>query len=125
MGEPGTSGGMTSGGTAEIQAEALDVLSDAFSWSLAEERWQQIYRVLTTMAAALEHGDAAALTEATAHLELAGPPRLIPIGTDTAPPPPVRDLLNKLVHALGGVPAGGRPPEHGDDGAPDADSSRG
>lgn len=79
---------------AEIRAEALDALSDAFRWKLAEERWQEIHGVLARMASALESGDVAALAEATAHLELAGPLRIVPIGAAAGPPPEVRDLLS-------------------------------
>jgi hypothetical protein len=108
----------------EIRSEALAALSDAFSWKLADERWQEIYRVLATMAAAWESGDTEALETATARLELAGPLRIIPIGPATGPTPPVRDLLNKLVHALGGVTAAQSPQEPGDTGAADAGSPR-
>lgn len=110
---------------AEIRAEALDALSDASRWKLADERWQEIHGLLARMASAMESGDVAALAEATAHLELAGPLRIIPIGPAAGPPPEVRDLLNRLVHALGGVTADQRPDEQGDAGATGADLPRG
>lgn len=110
---------------AEIRAEALYALSDAFRWKLAEERWQEIHGVLAWMAAALDSGDAAAFAEATNHLELAGPLRITPIAAASGPPPQVRDLLNELVHALGGVTADQRPGEQGDTGAAGAELPRG
>lgn len=109
----------------QIRSEALLALSDAFSWKLADERWQEIYRIVAKMAAALESGDVDALEAATAHLELAGPLRIIPIGPALGPTPPVRDLLNELVHALGGVTAAQPPQATGDTGAADAGSPRG
>ena len=110
---------------AEIRAEALDALLDAFRWKLAAERWQEIFQVLAGMASALEGNDVTALAEATADLELAGPLRIIPIGVASGPPPEVRDLLNRLVHALGGVTADQQPDERGDAGAAGADLPRG
>ena len=122
MSDSGAPARWNSGEIDEIRSEALAALSDAFSWKLADERWQEIHRVLTAMAAALESGDADALETATAHLELAGPLRIIPIGPALGPTPPVRDLLNKLVYALGGVTAAQSPGEPGDTGAADAGS---
>jgi hypothetical protein len=124
MSESGAPARRNSGEIEEIRSEALAALADAFSWKLADERWREIYRVLATMATALESGDTDTLAAATAHLELAGPLRIIPIGPATGPTPAVRDLLNKLVHALGGVTAAGPPQEPGDAGAADAGSPR-
>lgn len=104
----------------QVQAEALDVLSEALLWQLSESRWQKIEPVLAAMAAALQSGDTDALAAATADLELAGPLRITPIGRAVGPTPPVRDLLNKLVHALGGVTAGGPSPEPAEGEADDA-----
>jgi hypothetical protein len=111
--------------TEDVRAQALEVLSDTFSWKLAEERWPEIGRVLVTMAAAVETGDMAALDAATARLELAGPLRIIPIGATAGPPPQARDLLTKLVHALGGVTTQRQPREPGDAGAANVGSPRG
>lgn len=112
----------------EIRAEALDVVTDALQWQLAEERWQKIEHILTAMDGALESGDPDALATATADLELAGPVRIILIGPSAGPTPAARDLLNKMVHSLGGVTA--REPEDpeqeaGHAGAGDADAPRG
>jgi hypothetical protein len=125
MSESGASARWNSSEIDEIRSEALAALSDAFSWKLADERWQGIYRVLAAMAVALESGDVDALEAATAHLELAGPLRIIPIGPALGPTPPVRDLLNKLVHALGGVTTAQPTQEPGDTGAADVGSPRG
>jgi hypothetical protein len=108
----------------ELHAEALDVLSDAKLWQLAETRWQTIEQVLATMDAALTSGDIDALAEATAALELAGPLRILPIGPAVGPTPVARDLLNKLVHFLGGVSAKEQVGEPTNAGAGDAGISR-
>jgi CATRA-Associated Small Protein len=92
---------------AGIRAEALDVLSDALQWQLAETRWPAIEQVLAAMDAAVTGRDLHALMAATADLELAGPLRITRIGaTPILPAPPkIRDRLNQLVFTLGGVPA--------------------
>jgi hypothetical protein len=91
----------------DVRAEALDVISDALQWRLADARWQAIEQVLVVMEAALTTGDVAVLEAATADLELAGPLRITRIGTPPVvpPPPPIRDRLNQLVYSLGGFPA--------------------
>jgi hypothetical protein len=103
--EPGPGGNSAAAGG--VRADALDVLSDALSWRLADARWAAIDQVIAAMSAALEADDVAALAAATADLELAGPVRITRIGAvPVVPPPPaVRDRLNQLVHSLGGVPA--------------------
>jgi hypothetical protein len=108
----------------EVRTEALDVLSDAFHWQLAAARWQAIEQILVAMDAALTSGDIDELAAATADLELAGPLRIIPIGPATGPTPTARDLLNKLVHSLGGVTVKGQTGPSGDAGAGHADTSR-
>jgi hypothetical protein len=97
-----------SGDGADVRAEALDVVSDALQWRLADARWQVIEQVLIAMDAALAAADLDALAAATADLELSGPLRITRIGaTPVVPPtPPVRDLLNRLVFSLGGITAG-------------------
>jgi hypothetical protein len=125
MGEPSMPTGQKQREAAGIRAEALEALSDAFAWKLADARWQEIRQILDSMAAALQAGDVDALSAATAHLELAGPLRIIPIGAAAGPPPLVHDLLNTLVHALGGVTVDGPPPEPGDEGAASAAFPRG
>jgi hypothetical protein len=113
-----------SGDIAIVRSEALDVLSDASLWQLAGARWQAIDEILTTMDAALARGDMDAFAVATANLELAGPLRIVPIGSATGPAKPTRDLLNKLVHSLGGVGIEGPAGESGDAGAGNADTAR-
>ncbi len=113
------------GNAAEIQAEALDVLSDALQWQLAKARWQVIELILNAMEAALETGDVEALAVATADLEMAGPLRILPIGPPpTGPTPKARDLLNKMVYSLGGTTAGKDPGDAAGGGADNADDSR-
>jgi CATRA-associated small protein len=112
-----------SGDRTAVRSEALDVLSDVLLWQLAEPRWQAIEQILVAMDAALAQGDMDALEEATADLELAGPVRLIPIGPAVGPTPVARDLLNRLVHSLGGVTAPGQAGEPEDPGAGHADTT--
>jgi hypothetical protein len=123
LGEPSQAG--DSGEVFDIRAEALDVISDALGWRLADTRWQAIEPVLVAVDAALTAGDLAALTAATADLELAGPLRITRIGTPPVvpPPPAIRDRLNRLVYSLGGAPAADQEqPGHG---GADNDRSRG
>jgi hypothetical protein len=42
---------------ADARAEALDVISDALQWRLADTRWQGIEQLLVAMGAALEADD--------------------------------------------------------------------
>ena len=101
-----------SGDVFDVRAEALDVISDALQWRLADARWQAVEQVLVAMDAALTAGDLAALAAATADLELAGPLRITRIGTPPVlpPPPPIRDRLNQLVYSLDGMPAAKQQP---------------
>jgi hypothetical protein len=95
-----------SGNGADVRAEALDIISDVLQWRLADGRWRAIQQVLAAMDDALAAGDVDALAAATADLELAGPLRITRIGAPpiVPPTPPVRDLLNRLVHSLGDSP---------------------
>lgn len=95
--------GGESGSDANVRAEALEVVSDALQWRLADARWQAIEQVLVAMDTAVESSDMEALLAATADLELMGPLRITRIGDIPAVPPvpPVRDRLNRLVHSLG------------------------
>jgi hypothetical protein len=92
---------------AEARADALDVVSDVLQWQLHEMRWQPVEQILAAIEDALTADDTAALTAATANLELAGPVRLTRIGATPIVPPPatVRARLNRLVHSLGDAPA--------------------
>jgi hypothetical protein len=106
---------------ASARAEALDAVSEALQWQLADARWQVVEQVLVAMDAALAAGDVQALMAATAELELAGPLRLTRISVaQVAAPPQIRDLLNRMVFSLGGITAGQQPTGSagaGDDGA--------
>jgi hypothetical protein len=103
--------GVNSPDTVGVRADALDVISDALSWRLADTRWAAIEQVLAAMDAALAASDVATLAAATTDLELAGPVRITRIGAAPVvpPPPAVRDRLNRLVYSLGGVPAADQP----------------
>jgi hypothetical protein len=90
----------------ETKADALDVLNDLLEWQLAAQRWERVERIVDALAEALAAGDADALREATAELEVAGPVRITRIGATPQIPAPerVRDVANHLVHVLGGAP---------------------
>lgn len=83
------------------------MVSDALGWRLAVARWDGVVQVLAAMDDALTARDQDALVAATTDLEMAGPRRITRIGAPPVvpPPAPVRDLLNRLVHELGGVTA--------------------
>ena len=124
----------SAGDAAEIRADALAVISDALNWRLADGRWRAVGQLLVAMNAAVAAHDPAALAAATADLELAGPVRITRIGATDAvyAAPPVRDLLNQLVHSLGGTRPSSQPepgwqrrdPEPGQAGA-DGDGAAG
>lgn len=61
---------------ANVRAEALDVVSDALQWRLAEGRCHAIAQVLVAMDMGGASGDMEALLTVTADLELMGPLRL-------------------------------------------------
>jgi hypothetical protein len=84
--------------------EALDALQDASQWQLTDAKWAAVEQILDAMQAALDSHDLEALATATTDLELAGPLRLIKIGTKPVePPPPTRDRLNRMVDSIGGA----------------------
>ncbi|HET9258196.1 MAG TPA: CATRA system-associated protein [Pseudonocardiaceae bacterium] len=82
------------------------MLTDVLEWQLVPQRWERVERIVDSLAEALAGGDAVAMREATAELELAGPVRATRIGTTPLVPVPeqVRDRANHLVHSLGGTP---------------------
>jgi hypothetical protein len=122
LSEPDASAHRDGPDLSELRAEALDVLSDVRFWQVSEARWGEITRALEAVKAAVENGDATALADATADLELAGPLRITPIGPAIGPTPAARDLLDDLVHSLGQVTAG-RLNESAEAGAGNADAS--
>jgi len=93
-----------------VRADALEIVLDVRQWHLAGAGWQQVERVLNAMAASLAAGDRAALSSATAALELASPRRIILIGAESLvpPAPEICYRLSRLVHLLGGTAAAGR-----------------
>jgi hypothetical protein len=90
---------------ADVQAEALEAVQDALAWQLAEARWQAIAGILAAMETAFAQSDRDGFEEATVHLEMAGPLRIIRIGATpvVSAPPPVLLQLNHLVLSLGGT----------------------
>jgi hypothetical protein len=92
------------GETAQIRDDALDVLADVLEWSLAPARWAEVEAALATLVDRPDLADpdqAAALSDATIRLELAGPARISRIDTSAVPvPAEVRERVNHLVHEL-------------------------
>lgn len=89
----------------ELHAEALEILGHLLTWHLPPERWTQAEQVIDEVATAMASADLAAFDRATADLELLGPVRIVRIGESpgnqlTAPPDPLRDRVNRLIHAL-------------------------
>ncbi|RSM42713.1 hypothetical protein DMA12_21070 [Amycolatopsis balhimycina DSM 5908] len=83
-------------------ADALDVLAEIPLWTLAPAQWDAVTRdlgVLTDAVRYKETGDARAAVD---RLLLAEPSRVTPIGAEPAvpAPPPVRERIALLVHAL-------------------------
>jgi hypothetical protein len=72
-------------------------------WELTEVRWNQLTETIDIAIAAHASGDMDALQDATIQLEVAGPVRITRIGAtpQVPPPPPVRERVNHLIHALG------------------------
>jgi hypothetical protein len=87
---------------AEVLQEALQVVEDAIAWELSPAHWEAIEPLLDALASALRSGDEAALISATTDLQLYSPVRIITLGSKSSvpPPPPVRYLLNTLVHSI-------------------------
>lgn len=108
MGSPGRPlRGLNADDNDGVRAAALNVVLGVLGWRLAATRWDAVGDTLDKMDAALTAHDKDALNDATTDLDVAGPSRIAPIGaTPVVPPPaPVRDLLNRLVHELGGTTA--------------------
>lgn len=82
--------------------ETVDVLRQVAEWQLAPPRWDRVSVLLDAMQAALNSGDAEALDAALTDLEMAGPVRIVRIGSTqpVAPPPRIRERVNQLIHSL-------------------------
>ena len=83
-------------------ADALDVLRDVPLWTLRPPQWDAVTRDLATLSEALRHGETDEARAAVDRLLLAEPSRVTPIGAEPAvpAPPPVRERIALLVHAL-------------------------
>jgi len=106
---PGESAGAWSrpaGFDDETRAHAVAVLTDVPEWQLVPQRWERVEQIVDVLGEALAGGDIAAVREATAELQLAGPVRVTRIGVTPLVPVPerVRDRANHLVHSLGPTP---------------------
>jgi hypothetical protein len=110
----------TSPADAAVLKEALQAVEDATEWQLSEAHWLAIEHLLGELETAIKAGDADAVAEATADLELAGPLRIASLGARPVvkPPAPVLFLLNHLVYSLGDT-LGGRAGEPRAPGASD------
>jgi hypothetical protein len=82
--------------------EVIQILREARSWELAPARWVLVDELLTTLEVALSSGDMEALAAATADLELAGPVRIVRMGSAQPEPAsaPLQDRVNELIHSL-------------------------
>jgi hypothetical protein len=82
--------------------ETVDVLRQVADWELAPPRWERVSVLLDAVQAALSSGDAEALAAALIDLEMAGPVRIVRIGSaqPSAPPPKIRERVNQLIHSL-------------------------
>ncbi|WP_066375806.1 CATRA system-associated protein [Herbidospora mongoliensis] len=82
--------------------DLLDLVTDIDQWRVTPEHWETIGGLLELAAASLT--EPAALRPLLEELENAGQDRITRIGASpiVPPPPPVRDRLNQLVHALSG-----------------------
>jgi hypothetical protein len=82
--------------------EAIQILGEAKDWQLASTRWVLVSDLLTAFEAALSSGDVEALVAATVELELAGPVRIVRMGSAKPEPAsaPLQDRVNELIHSL-------------------------
>lgn len=95
----------------ELRADALDVLRDAESWVLPEERWSAVSGAVAVMAAAAHDGDADAFREAVYDLELAGPVRAV--GADEVPIVSASEQVRVEIGRLSRVVENSAEPERG------------
>ncbi len=97
-------------------SEALDdagaALRSAARWDLTPDAWSRVAVVIERLAGALATHEVAAIDEAVAELELAGPVRVATrIGDSQSVPPPIRERINELVEQIDhNVPAAGPNP---------------
>ena len=83
-------------------------------WRLSEDGWRTIEQRLRDVRGAVERDDRIALYRHLEELDRAAPARLASLTPDadppggSAPPDPVLELINSLVHAPGGGEPGGR-----------------
>jgi hypothetical protein len=84
--------------------EALEVLSDALLWELAQTRWEQVLTAIAEIAKAVDSGSLEALWRGIADLELCSPLRVSTRLGDTNPrlpaTKPVRELAVELTDKL-------------------------
>ncbi|MFE9581230.1 CATRA system-associated protein [Nocardia sp. NPDC006044] len=90
----------------ETREDILAVLRDATRWQLPPRRWEHVLDSVGALAVALANGDAVAVRESIAEVELMGPVRATRIGAGHRSPAPHRmlDRVHALVHSLGGEP---------------------
>lgn len=104
----GVDGQHSRSASAEVRLAALEVLTDALEWRLPEARWQRVADIVQAMDDALAAQDPVALDQATSDLELAGPVRIIRVGsTSRVPPSPyIRERIDRTRGALDEAAAG-------------------
>ena len=86
----------------QVRREAVTMLLDVLDWNLQPRRWERVRRALAEMAAAAAEPGPAALSDATATLELYAPVRVeTRLGEPYGPVPSViREQVAELVDAL-------------------------
>jgi hypothetical protein len=95
-----------------IGADVAHVLREVLAWRMSAGSWRQVDALLAGAERALAEGDVDELAALASELVLLGPDRIVALDGVGAPPPAVRDRLNRLVHQLGDVLATGEPAPH-------------
>lgn len=80
----------------------LAILRETQNWQRTTGQWQEIDRLIRATEHAFLTDDGTALRRSGDDLEMAGSLRITRIGSAVrqAAPPPVRERINRLVHAL-------------------------
>jgi hypothetical protein len=86
---------------AETVETILKLLTDLTDWTLPPGGWTEVDGELTVLQSALESGDADAAAAAVVRLAHMAPLRVGRLGEEPLPPPrPIRERINRLIHAL-------------------------
>ena len=94
----------------DFVADVMTTLRLIPRWRLPTEEWGSVQASLERLSDAMDRGDAGAVATALEEVEARGPGRLASIARSApggavdrmAPPDPVLEILNTLVHPAGG-----------------------